>query len=116
MVRGVLPEGGLVSLAQCPQCPERMVADRLADHLRYQHTQPLVCCDHCGLKLERDASRGFGKRFCDGYCQSLNYQAMLAAWRALEEYAAERGIPLTTPRSARASSSPPPSRRHPREG
>jgi hypothetical protein len=81
-----------MSLAQCPQCSERMVADRLADHLRYQHTVPRECCDHCGRPLERDASKGHGKRFCNGKCQSLNYKAFLRAKLALEEYKTARGL------------------------
>jgi predicted nucleic acid-binding Zn ribbon protein len=81
-----------MSLVQCPQCPERMVADRLKDHLRYQHVSPNKHCDHCDRPLERDVSRGHGKRFCDGRCQSLNYHAMLKAKRALEEYKTARGL------------------------
>ena len=83
-------------MVTCPKCQERMVADRLADHVRYQHTAPSVRCDHCGRKLERDVSRGYSKRFCNGKCQSLNYQAFLKTKRAFEEYKAARGFTTTT--------------------
>jgi hypothetical protein len=98
----------------CPQCQERMVADRLADHLRYQHTVPKKQCDNCERPLERHINKGYGKRFCCAACQSANHRARVKALQALEKYKATRG--LTTPGSSPSTPRPPPSPHHPREG
>lgn len=77
-----------VSLAQCPQCSERMVADRLAEHLRFVHGAIKATCDHCGNPLVHDASKGHGKRFCGTRCQSANHRALARARAALASFRA----------------------------
>lgn len=62
-----------------------MVADRLEDHLRYQHGAPRTRCDHCEGPLNPDGSASYGKRFCRGSCQTLNHRALVKARRVLAE-------------------------------
>lgn len=81
-----------LDVVTCSQCQERMVADRLSDHLRYQHGAPRTRCDHCEGPLSTDGSPSYGKRFCRRTCQTLNRRARLKAREALEAYKAERGL------------------------
>lgn len=78
-------------MVTCPKCQERMVSDRLAEHIRFVHGALKAVCDHCGNPLERDSSKGHGKRFCGTRCQSANHRALARARAALASLKAALG-------------------------